>query len=58
MWRVEQALERIVGKKPAWIRAPFGSYNDLVREVAYQRGQSCTSTSSNAPLSPFFQVDS
>jgi len=40
MWRVEQALERIVGKKPAWMRAPYGSYNDLVREVAYQRGQS------------------
>ena len=51
MWRIEQALERIVGKKPAWMRAPYGSYNDVVREVAYQRGQSCTSISSK--LLPF-----
>ncbi|KAH9022813.1 carbohydrate esterase family 4 protein [Lactarius hengduanensis] len=31
MWRVEQALQRILGVTPA--------YNDLVREVSFQRGQ-------------------
>jgi len=40
MWLIEQALERIVGKAPAFMRPPYGNYNDLVRQVAYQRGQS------------------
>jgi peptidoglycan/xylan/chitin deacetylase (PgdA/CDA1 family) len=39
MWRVEQALQRIIGVTPAFMRPPYGSYNDLVREVSYQRGQ-------------------
>jgi len=39
MWRVEQALQRLVGVTPAFMRPPYGSYNDLVREVAEQRGQ-------------------
>jgi len=39
MWRVEQALMKIVGKYPAFTRPPFGSYNDLVREAAATRGQ-------------------
>jgi len=39
MGRVEEALERIVGVKPAFIRPPYGSYNDLVRQVAKARGQ-------------------
>jgi len=39
MWKVEHALERIVGKAPAFIRPPYGNYNNLVREVAQQRGQ-------------------
>ncbi|TFL06508.1 carbohydrate esterase family 4 protein [Pterulicium gracile] len=39
MWRVEQALERIVGVAPAFMRPPFGNYNNLVREVAAARGQ-------------------
>jgi len=42
MWRVEQALERIVGKAPAFMRPPYGNYNDLVRQVSQQRGQACT----------------
>ncbi|KZP17886.1 carbohydrate esterase family 4 protein [Athelia psychrophila] len=36
---VEQALERILGVKPAFMRPPYGEYNDLVRQVAAQRGQ-------------------
>jgi peptidoglycan/xylan/chitin deacetylase (PgdA/CDA1 family) len=39
MWKVEQAFQRIVGVTPAMMRPPFGEYNDLVRQVAYQRGQ-------------------
>jgi peptidoglycan/xylan/chitin deacetylase (PgdA/CDA1 family) len=40
LWRIEQALERIVGKTPAFMRPPYGEYNDLVRQVVKQRGQS------------------
>ncbi|KAL0066783.1 hypothetical protein AAF712_006180 [Marasmius tenuissimus] len=37
--KVEQALQRITGVVPAFMRPPFGSYNNLVREVAAARGQ-------------------
>ncbi|ESK88396.1 carbohydrate esterase family 4 protein [Moniliophthora roreri MCA 2997] len=40
MWKVEQALERIVGVTPAMMRPPYGEYNDLVLQVAAARGQS------------------
>ncbi|KAJ6561695.1 carbohydrate esterase family 4 protein [Mycena capillaripes] len=40
MWRVEQALQRIIGVTPAFMRPPYGNYNDLVRQVAYVRNQS------------------
>ena len=30
---------RIAGVKPAFMRPPYGSYNDLVRAVAAVRGQ-------------------
>jgi len=40
MWRIEQALERIVGVSPAFLRPPYGNYNNLVRQVAKQRNQS------------------
>ncbi|KAJ7253505.1 carbohydrate esterase family 4 protein [Mycena rebaudengoi] len=40
MWRVEQALQRIIGVTPAFMRPPFGSYNDLVRQAAFRRNQS------------------
>ncbi|KAF9263961.1 carbohydrate esterase family 4 protein [Marasmius fiardii PR-910] len=40
MSRVEQALQRIVGVTPAFMRPPYGSYNDNVRAVASARGQS------------------
>ncbi|KAL0947886.1 hypothetical protein HGRIS_010521 [Hohenbuehelia grisea] len=40
MWRVELALNRIVGVWPAFMRPPFGNYNNLVREVAGMRDQS------------------
>ncbi|KAF8599422.1 carbohydrate esterase family 4 protein [Ceratobasidium sp. AG-I] len=39
MWRVEQALQRIVGVNPAFMRPPYGNYNDNVRNVAGARGQ-------------------
>jgi peptidoglycan/xylan/chitin deacetylase (PgdA/CDA1 family) len=39
MGRVEEALERIIGVKPAFTRPPYGNYNDLVRQVAHSRGQ-------------------
>lgn len=39
MWRVEQALQRIVGVTPAFMRPPYGNYNDLVRQASYVRGQ-------------------
>ncbi|TFK71516.1 glycoside hydrolase/deacetylase [Pluteus cervinus] len=39
MWRVEQALERIVGAYPAFMRPPYGNYNDQVLKASYIRGQ-------------------
>jgi len=39
MWRVEQAFQRIIGVKPAFMRPPYGSYNDLVRAASFIRGQ-------------------
>lgn len=39
MYKVEQALQRIAGVQPAHMRPPFGAYNNLVREVASERGQ-------------------
>ncbi|KAJ2928730.1 hypothetical protein H1R20_g8371, partial [Candolleomyces eurysporus] len=39
MWRVEQALLKIVGAYPAFMRPPYGSYNSLVLEAARVRGQ-------------------
>ncbi|KIM86202.1 carbohydrate esterase family 4 protein [Piloderma croceum F 1598] len=38
-YRVELALERLLGVKPAFLRPPYGNYNNLVRQVAYERGQ-------------------
>ncbi|KAF5318124.1 hypothetical protein D9619_012198 [Psilocybe cf. subviscida] len=39
MWRVEQALVKITGAYPAFMRPPYGSYNDLVLEASGVRGQ-------------------
>ncbi|KAF9493316.1 glycoside hydrolase/deacetylase [Pleurotus eryngii] len=39
MERVELALQRICGVQPAFMRPPFGNYNDLVLEVSGARGQ-------------------
>jgi len=36
--KVEVALQRILGIKPAYMRPPYGNYNDLVRTVAGSRG--------------------
>jgi len=40
MWLIEEALQKISGTYPAFIRPPYGNYNDLVLQVAYQRNQS------------------
>ncbi|KAG8707104.1 Carbohydrate esterase 4 protein [Ceratobasidium sp. 423] len=39
MWRVEQALQRITGAVPAFMRPPYGSYNDNVLAASAVRGQ-------------------
>ncbi|KIY63018.1 carbohydrate esterase family 4 protein [Cylindrobasidium torrendii FP15055 ss-10] len=39
MWRVEQALQRIVGVTPAFMRPPYGNYNDNVLAASAVRGQ-------------------
>ncbi|KAI5120411.1 hypothetical protein M0805_006912 [Coniferiporia weirii] len=40
MWKVELALSRIIGVWPAWMRPPYGNYNDLVRQASLIRNQS------------------
>lgn len=40
MTRLDDALVKILGVKPAFVRPPFGSYNDLCRQVAQENGQS------------------
>ncbi|KDR81985.1 hypothetical protein GALMADRAFT_240389 [Galerina marginata CBS 339.88] len=40
MWRVEQAVQRITGAYPAFMRPPYGNYNDLVLDASGIRGQS------------------
>ncbi|KAF9256489.1 carbohydrate esterase family 4 protein [Marasmius fiardii PR-910] len=40
MDRVNEAVMKITGLKPAFMRPPYGDYNDMVREVAAERGQS------------------
>ncbi|PFH45874.1 carbohydrate esterase family 4 protein [Amanita thiersii Skay4041] len=39
MWKVELALQRITGAYPAFMRPPYGNYNDLVRQASAIRGQ-------------------
>ncbi|KAF9036841.1 chitin deacetylase [Panaeolus papilionaceus] len=39
MWRVEQALQRITGANPAFMRPPYGNYNTLVQDASGVRGQ-------------------
>ncbi|KAF8875509.1 chitin deacetylase [Infundibulicybe gibba] len=41
-WRVELASMRITGAKPAFMRPPYGEFNDLVVAVANNRGQAVT----------------
>ncbi|KAJ7807005.1 hypothetical protein B0H14DRAFT_1541548 [Mycena olivaceomarginata] len=40
MFRMEEALSRILGVRPAFMRPPFGSTNSNVQSVAFGRGQS------------------
>jgi peptidoglycan/xylan/chitin deacetylase (PgdA/CDA1 family) len=39
LYRTEEALSRIVGVLPGFMRPPFGSYNDQVRQVSGDRNQ-------------------
>ena len=39
MWRVELAMTRILGATPAWMRPPYGNYNDQVRSASAIRNQ-------------------
>ncbi|KJA19829.1 carbohydrate esterase family 4 protein [Hypholoma sublateritium FD-334 SS-4] len=39
MWLVEEALIKIAGVMPAFMRPPYGAYNDIVRSVSGIRGQ-------------------
>ncbi|KAF9531740.1 carbohydrate esterase family 4 protein [Crepidotus variabilis] len=39
MWKIEQALMRITGAYVAFMRPPFGNYNDQVLDVSGVRGQ-------------------
>ena len=38
LWRVEEAMIKILGVKPKWLRPPYGNYNDLVLRVMSERG--------------------
>ncbi|KAJ7264517.1 hypothetical protein B0H12DRAFT_1321438 [Mycena haematopus] len=40
MFRMEEAFSRILGIKPAFMRPPYGDYNDNVQSIAAGRGQS------------------
>lgn len=35
----DDAIEKITGVRPAFMRPPYGNYNDLVKSVAQERGQ-------------------
>jgi peptidoglycan/xylan/chitin deacetylase (PgdA/CDA1 family) len=40
--RIDDALIRIAGVNPAFMRPPYGEYNDLVSQVVASRGQIIT----------------
>ncbi|KAJ7289708.1 hypothetical protein C8J57DRAFT_433996 [Mycena rebaudengoi] len=40
MFRMEEAFSRILGIKPAFMRPPFGDFNNNVQSIAAARGQS------------------
>ncbi|KAJ7080229.1 carbohydrate esterase family 4 protein [Mycena epipterygia] len=40
MFRMEEAFSRILGIKPAFMRPPYGDYNDNIQSIAAARGQS------------------
>ncbi|KIM40782.1 carbohydrate esterase family 4 protein [Hebeloma cylindrosporum] len=39
MFKVEQALTKIIGVVPAFMRPPYGNYNSLVLQASFTRGQ-------------------
>jgi peptidoglycan/xylan/chitin deacetylase (PgdA/CDA1 family) len=40
MYRMEEAFSRILGIKPAFMRPPYGDFNDNVRAISFARNQS------------------
>ncbi|KAJ7146651.1 hypothetical protein C8R44DRAFT_864390 [Mycena epipterygia] len=40
MFRMEEAFSRIIGIKPAFMRPPYGDYNNNIQSIAAARGQS------------------
>lgn len=50
-----EAFSRILGIKPAFMRPPYGNYNDNVREIAYARNQSRASW--NHPYCPLIDAN-
>lgn len=40
MYRMEEAFSRLIGIKPAFMRPPYGNYNNNVLQIAYARNQS------------------
>ncbi|KAG8928092.1 Carbohydrate esterase 4 protein [Tulasnella sp. 417] len=40
MTRTDEALMKILGVKPAFVRPPYGKYNDRSEQVAEENGQS------------------
>jgi len=39
MWLIEEALQKITGTYPAFLRPPYGNYNDLVLQAGAVRNQ-------------------
>ncbi|KAF9014153.1 carbohydrate esterase family 4 protein [Cyathus striatus] len=40
--RIDNAIQKITGAVPAFLRPPYGNYNDLLLDVAGSRGQAVT----------------
>ncbi|KAJ7036814.1 carbohydrate esterase family 4 protein [Mycena alexandri] len=38
--KTQTALEKVLGIKTPWLRPPYGEYNDLVRQTAYENNKS------------------
>jgi peptidoglycan/xylan/chitin deacetylase (PgdA/CDA1 family) len=52
LWRVEEAMIKILGLKPKYFRAPYGEYNDLTLQVLGERGYTSASSFTIRPIIP------